>query len=91
MTTAPAFTFTGFDYAGPLYVNGEKKKTEKKVWICLYTCCVTRVVHLDIVPDLTPEAFLEVSADSPQDEGYLPRLSQTMERLLSLFPNRSKN
>ena len=58
VTTAPAFTFTGLDYAGPLYVKGAKKKTEKKVWICLYTCCVTRTVHLDIVPDLTPEAFL---------------------------------
>lgn len=56
--TAPAFTFTGLDYAGPLYVKEAKRKTEKKVWICLYTCCVTRAVHLDIVPDLTPEAFL---------------------------------
>ena len=35
-----------------------KKKTEKKVWICLYACCVTRAVHLDVVPDLTPGAFL---------------------------------
>ena len=58
VTTAPAFTFTGLDYAGPLYVKGAKKKTEEKVWICLYTCCVTRAVHLDIVPDLTAEAFL---------------------------------
>ena len=58
VTTAPAFTFTGLDYAGPLYVKGAKKNNERKVWICLYTCCVTRAVHLDIVPDLTPEAFL---------------------------------
>lgn len=55
---APAFAFTGLDYAGPLYVKGANKKTETKVWICLYTCCVTRAVHLEIVPDLTPEAFL---------------------------------
>ena len=56
--TAPAFTFTGLDYTGPLYVKGANKKTEEKVWICLYTCCVTRAVHLDIVPDLTVEPFL---------------------------------
>ena len=56
--TAPAFAFTALDYAGPLYVKGANKKTEGKVWICLYTCCVTRAVHLDIVPDLTAEAFL---------------------------------
>lgn len=66
VTTAPAFTFTGLDYAGPLYVKGEKKKTEKKVRIFLYTCCVTKAVHLDIVPDLkrrSQKHFLDVSAD----------------------------
>ena len=41
-----------------MYVKGANKKTEEKVWICLYTCCVTRAVHLDIVPDLTAEALL---------------------------------
>ena len=40
-----------------MYVKGTSKKTEEKVWICLYTCCVTRAFHLDIVPDLTAEAF----------------------------------
>ena len=28
---APAFTFTGLDHTGPLYVKGAKKKTEEKV------------------------------------------------------------
>ena len=30
----------------------------KKVWICLFTCCVTRAVHLEIVPDLSADSFL---------------------------------
>ena len=30
----------------------------KKVWICLYTCCVVRAVHLDLVPDMSTPAFL---------------------------------
>ena len=30
----------------------------KKVWICLYTCCVVRAIHLDLVPDQTTPAFL---------------------------------
>ncbi|KAL5476354.1 hypothetical protein EMCRGX_G026289 [Ephydatia muelleri] len=51
---APAFTFTGVDFAGPLYVKG----TTAKVWVCLYTCCVVKAVHLDLVPNLTTEAFL---------------------------------
>ncbi len=51
----PPFTFTGVDFAGPLYVKGETGS--KKVWICLYTCCVVRAVHLDLVPDQTTPAF----------------------------------
>lgn len=54
----PAFTYVGVDFAGPLYVKTEGLVSDKKVWICLYTCCVARAVHLDIVPDLTANAFL---------------------------------
>ncbi len=53
----PPFTFTGVDFAGPLYVKSGDT-TKKKVWICLYTCCVVRAVHLDLVPDMTTAAFL---------------------------------
>ena len=30
----------------------------RKVWLCLYTCCVTRATHLDIVPDMTAQSFI---------------------------------
>lgn len=53
---APPFTFTGVDFAGPLYVKGETGT--RKVWICLYTCCVVRAIHLDLVSDQTTPAFL---------------------------------
>ena len=57
VTEAPPFTFTGVDYAGPLYVkNGGEGKD--KVWLCLFTCCVVRAVHLDLVPDMSTAAFL---------------------------------
>eukprot|EP00731_Ephydatia_muelleri_P007453 Em0003g1701a len=50
---APPFSFIGVDHAGPLYLrNGEK------VWICLFTCCLVRAVHLELVPDLTAESFI---------------------------------
>ena len=29
-----------------------------KVWICLYTCCVVRAIHLDIVPDMSTQTFI---------------------------------
>ena len=53
---APPFTFLGVDFAGPLYIRSENGS--RKVWICLYTCCVVRAVHLDLVVDLTAPCFL---------------------------------
>ena len=54
----PAFTCCGVDFAGPLFVKTQGLVTEKKVWICLYTCSVTRAVHLDLVPNMTADAFV---------------------------------
>ena len=54
----PAFTSCGIDFAGPLFVKTQGLVAEKKVWICLYTCSVVRAVHLDLVPNMTADAFL---------------------------------
>lgn len=53
----PPFTYVGFDFARPLYVK-RLNSPQQKVWTCLYTCCVARAIHLDLVPDLTANAFL---------------------------------
>ena len=56
ITKEQPFTFTGMDFAGPLYVkeNGEMCKT----YVSVYTCAVSRAVHLDTVPVLTAEALI---------------------------------
>ena len=54
----PLFTYTGVDFAQPLYVKGSHNADDSKVWICLYTCCVVRAVHLDVVPKLTTTVFI---------------------------------
>ena len=51
----PPFTFTGVDYAGPLYT---RSKEASKVWICLFTCCVTCAVHLELVTDMLTDSFI---------------------------------
>ena len=51
--------YTGVDFAGPLYIKTQGLFTMKKPWICLFTCCATRAVHLEIVPDLTADSFLQ--------------------------------
>ena len=44
---ARAFDRTGIDHCGPLYV-----RDKSKVWILLFTCAVTRAVHLEVVNSL---------------------------------------
>ena len=38
----PAFTYTGVDFAGPLFVRSGSPNSTSKVWICIFTCLVTR-------------------------------------------------
>ncbi|XP_071178001.1 uncharacterized protein [Mytilus edulis] len=52
---APSFTVTGVDFS--LHIK-EKNGTLIKSYICLFTCPSTRVVHLEVVPDMTEESFL---------------------------------
>ena len=40
------FEVTGVDFTGALFVRSE---VERKVYVCLFTCAVTRAVHLEIV------------------------------------------
>jgi len=43
VTSSAPFSKTGLDYLGPLYV---KEHTDtNKVWICLFTCMVTRAIQ----------------------------------------------
>lgn len=51
---APPFTNVGLDFAGPLYL----KDTKEKAYICLFTCAVTRAIHLELVTNMTTDRFL---------------------------------
>ena len=53
---ARPFEITGVNFTGALHV---KKIGNNKVYICLFTCRVTRAVHLEIVEDLSVEMFLQ--------------------------------
>ena len=54
------FANSAVDYAGPLLVHDVFGTCDQmnKVWVVLYTCAVTRAIHLDLVPDLSSSAFL---------------------------------
>jgi hypothetical protein len=69
---AQAFNVTGVDFAGPLYCKKDPKKQDTdedymaedgshklyKCYVCLFTCAVTRAIHLELVPDLSACSFL---------------------------------
>ena len=50
------FAAMGVDLTGALYVR--TSEGEFKVYICLFTCAMSRAIHLEIVSDLTVESFL---------------------------------
>jgi len=52
------FEVTGVDFTGALYVRSSDG--EQKVYVCLFTCAVSRAVHLELAVDLTVECFLQV-------------------------------
>ncbi|XP_060600639.1 uncharacterized protein LOC132754069 [Ruditapes philippinarum] len=56
VTECKPFSRVGLDYLGPLYIKSDKGQS--KVWICLFTCFVTRAIHLEIVMDMSTEEFL---------------------------------
>ena len=59
---APPFSSSGVDFAGPLYIKHENElstdSTTSKVWIALFTCCITRAVHLELVHDQSVPSFI---------------------------------
>lgn len=57
--TAP-FHATGVDYAGPFIIKDRKGRECKtsKAFVCLFICFATKAIHLELVSDLTSEAFI---------------------------------
>ncbi|XGW01565.1 hypothetical protein V3C99_014021 [Haemonchus contortus] len=47
------FEKVGCDFMGPIQM-----KNNKKGYVCLYTCLVTRAIHLEVVEDMSAGAFL---------------------------------
>ncbi|XP_065902524.1 uncharacterized protein [Dysidea avara] len=51
------FEITGVDFTGALHVKNSG--CDSKVYICLFTCGLSRAIHLEVVTDLSTETFLQ--------------------------------
>lgn len=58
----PNFPFhsCGTDFAGPFMISSKKGKGNRisKAYLCIFVCLVTKALHLEVVSDLTTEAFI---------------------------------
>lgn len=53
------FAHTGIDFAGPFYIKEKKYRNQKriKVYICIFICMSIKAVHIELVSDLSFDAF----------------------------------
>ncbi|KAJ2942864.1 hypothetical protein O0L34_g15054 [Tuta absoluta] len=60
VTEAWTFAGVGTDFAGPFMVKASRLRNAKsiKAYLCVFVCLATKAVHLELVADLTTEAFL---------------------------------
>ncbi|XP_045130685.1 uncharacterized protein LOC123515866 [Portunus trituberculatus] len=50
------FTYTGTDCFGPFIVK--RGQTRAKRWGCLFTCLTSRAIHLEVLPSLDADSFI---------------------------------
>lgn len=58
METTPPFTYCGMDCFGPLCVHEGRR--ELKRYGLLFTCLCSRAVHIELLDDMTTDAFINV-------------------------------
>ncbi|GFV27956.1 integrase catalytic domain-containing protein [Trichonephila clavipes] len=60
VTACRVFSQVGIDYCGPFQLKtfSGKCRQIRKVYICVFICFTVKAIHLEIVSDLTTEAFL---------------------------------
>lgn len=60
LNPAPAFYNCGVDFAGPFLIKDKRTRGCKlvKSYLCIFVCLATKAMHLELVGDLSSEAFL---------------------------------
>ena len=72
---APAFTNIVFDHMGPIYVYDIYKKEDAyKAYVALFTCCTTRMIHLELQPALDAAPCIRALERTFRRVGYPRRV-----------------
>ncbi|XP_058840653.1 uncharacterized protein LOC131696123 [Topomyia yanbarensis] len=99
------FSITGVDYCGPIYLKPvHRRAAPQKVFIAVFVCFATKATHLELVCDLSTDAFIaalrrfiarrglptEIHSDNGTNfKGAKTTLTE-MHRLFSIKHNKEK-
>ena len=75
------FSHTGVDLRGPLFVKGAERHQVSKLYFAVFTCAVTRALHLELVSSQTTADFIKA----------YHRFSARRGKPLSLLSDNAKN
>ena len=93
ITPDSVFDRIGLDYAGPFLVKygSVRKPTIVKSYICVFVSLSVKAVHLELVSDLTSEAFIAALRRFTARRGTLPSYGVIMAQILLVPTVSSKN
>ncbi|GFW68991.1 integrase catalytic domain-containing protein [Trichonephila clavipes] len=77
------FNCSGVDFSGPFFIKnkGQRKGNLFKVYICIFVCFVVKAVHIELVSNLTSQAFIAA----------LKMFMARRGKCAKLFPDNGKN
>ncbi|KAJ8044178.1 hypothetical protein HOLleu_11564 [Holothuria leucospilota] len=55
-----AFSRTAVDFAGPFLTKQGRGRVQQKRYLCLFTCLLSRAVHLEVAYGMDTDSFLNV-------------------------------
>ncbi|XP_017759127.1 PREDICTED: uncharacterized protein LOC108550040 [Eufriesea mexicana] len=60
VTQTRPFSKVGLDYCGPMYIKERRHRNQRKIkiYVAIFICLTTKAVHIELVSDLTTEAFI---------------------------------
>jgi len=72
------FSFVGMDYGGPFIVKESRRRNSptNKAYLALFVCLLVKSIHLEIVSDISTEAFLLHLTDLQLVAGYHVKFTQ---------------
>ncbi|XP_033314525.1 uncharacterized protein LOC117213269 [Bombus bifarius] len=72
ITESRPFTNVGIDYCGPFYIKERRDRNRRKIktYAAIFVCLATKAVHVELVSDLTTDAFLAALRRFISRRGY---------------------